>query len=82
LNHSTCGHKILYGDRPSKDEHLSLWSFLWKIQKYECGGQLKIEIHILFHGDNSWTVALRWMKFGSVKDNGHIYRFYFNHYFI
>jgi hypothetical protein len=24
LNHSTCGHKILYGDRPSKDEHLSL----------------------------------------------------------
>jgi hypothetical protein len=40
----------------------------WEKQRVECGGRLKIKIHILFYGDNSWTVTLRPMKFRAVKD--------------
>jgi hypothetical protein len=30
-----------------------------KHKKYEHGGRLKVEIHILFYGDKLWTVALK-----------------------
>jgi hypothetical protein len=30
-----------------------------KNQKFEHGGQLKVEIHILFYAHNSWSIALR-----------------------
>jgi hypothetical protein len=41
-------------------------------QKYEeGGGWLNVELHILFYGDNSGTVALSQMKFGAVKGHGH-----------
>jgi hypothetical protein len=40
-------------------------------KKYEHGGRLKVKIHILFYRGNSWIVALRQMKFGTVKDHGH-----------
>jgi hypothetical protein len=42
-----------------------------KNQKCERGGRLKVKIHVLFYGDNSWNVALREIKFGTVKDHGH-----------
>jgi hypothetical protein len=42
---------------------------------------LNVKIHSLFCGNNSWTIALRQMNFGKVKDHGHTYKFYFNHYF-
>jgi hypothetical protein len=32
-------------------------------KKYEHGGRLKVKINILFCGENSWTVALRQLKF-------------------
>jgi hypothetical protein len=51
-------------------------------KKYECGGRLKVKLHILFYGDNSWTVSFSQMKFGIVEDHGHTYKFYFIHYFI
>jgi hypothetical protein len=53
-----------------------------KTKKYECGGQLKVKIHIFFHRDNSGTTALRQMKFGTVKHHEHAYRFNSNHYFV
>jgi hypothetical protein len=31
---------------------------------------------ILFYGDNLWTVALKQMKFGAMKDHGHAYKFF------
>jgi hypothetical protein len=31
--------------------------------------------HILFYGENSWTVALRQMKFCTLKDDTHTYKF-------
>jgi hypothetical protein len=43
---------------------------------------LNIKIRSLFCGDNSWTVALRQMNFGIVRDNGHTCNFYLNHYFV
>jgi hypothetical protein len=50
-------HKILYAGRSSK-----INNFL-KNQKYEHGGQLKVKICILFHGnDNSQIAALRQIK--------------------
>jgi hypothetical protein len=44
---------------------------------------LEVKIRISFYGDKSWNVALavRQMKFGAVKDDGHAYKFYLNHYF-
>jgi hypothetical protein len=31
------------------------------------GRQMKVEIHIMFYWDTSWTVALGQIKFGAVK---------------
>jgi hypothetical protein len=32
--------------------------------------RLKVKIHILFYGGNSWTLPLRQMKSGAIKDHG------------
>jgi hypothetical protein len=50
-----------------------------KNQKYECGGQLNVKIHILLHGHN-YEVCTQ-IKFGTVKDCGHTYLFYLNYYY-
>jgi hypothetical protein len=36
---------------------------------FEYVGLLKVKIHILFCGDNSWTTACSQIKFGTVKDH-------------
>jgi hypothetical protein len=82
LHQSTWDHEILYSDRSSKDEQLLITPSLSKTKKYEHGGQLNVKIHSLFCGDNSSTVALRQMNFGIVKDHGHTYKVYLNHYFV
>jgi hypothetical protein len=43
---------------------------LTKNRQYD-GERLKFKIHILFYGDNSWTIALRQTKFGTMKDDVH-----------
>jgi hypothetical protein len=55
---------------------------LSETKKYERGGRLNAKIHSLFCGDNPLTIALRQMKFGFVRDLGHTYKFYLNHYFV
>jgi hypothetical protein len=77
----TWDHKILYTDRSSKDEQLLINHFC-KNKKYEHSDRLNVKIHSLFCGDNSWTVALRQMNFGIVRDLGHTYKFYLNHCFV
>jgi hypothetical protein len=52
-----------------------------KNKKYERGGRFKVKVHILFCGNNSWTVAVSQMKYGIAEDHGHTYKFYFIHYF-
>jgi hypothetical protein len=54
------------------------------LQKCERGGRFTFKIHVLFYEDNSLTIALtfRETKFGTVKDHGHAYMFYLNHYFL
>jgi hypothetical protein len=47
-----------------------------KNEKYKREWRLKVKIHILFYGDNSCTVALRQMKFGTLRDHGHTNKFY------
>jgi hypothetical protein len=82
VHHSTWDHEILYTDRSSKHEQLLIKPFLSKTKKYEHGGRLNVKIHSWFCGDNSRTVALRQTNFGIVRDHGHTYKFYFNHYFV
>jgi hypothetical protein len=82
LHQSTSEHEILYTDGSSKDEQLLMRPFFVKNKKYEHGGQLNVKIHSLFCGDNSWTVVLTQMNFGIVKDHGHTYKLYLNHYFV
>jgi hypothetical protein len=53
LHQSTWDNEIMYTDRSSKDEQLSIRPFLSKNKKYEHGGRLNVKIHILFCGDNS-----------------------------
>jgi hypothetical protein len=81
LHQSTWDHVILYTDRSSKDETFNKTIFV-KNKKYEHGGRLNVKIYSLFCGDNSWTVALRQMNFGIVKNLGHTYKFCLNHYFV
>jgi hypothetical protein len=59
---SMWGHDILF------QIDLEGWTTLNKTifvknKKYEFGSRLKHKIHILFYGDNSWTITLRQMKF-------------------
>jgi hypothetical protein len=82
LHHSTWDLEILYTDRSSKDEQLLIRQFLSKTKNTTHGGSLNVKIHSLFCGDNSRTVALRQMNFGIIRDHGHTYKFYLNHYFV
>jgi hypothetical protein len=43
---------------------------------------MEVKIHSFLCVDKLWTVAPRQMKFGTVKDHRHTYKFYLNHYFI
>jgi hypothetical protein len=51
-----------------------------KNQKYKRHAWLNLKIHILFYGENSWTVALPQMKFVAMKDHGHTYKYDLNYY--
>jgi hypothetical protein len=51
-----------------------------KNQKYESGGRLKFKKYISFYGDNSWTVSLGKVKFVTVRDHGHTFKFYLYHF--
>jgi hypothetical protein len=62
---------MLYADRYSEDEKLFIRPFFVNKQKYERGGRMKVKINSLYRGDNSWTVARRQTKFGTMKDRGH-----------
>jgi hypothetical protein len=52
FHQSTQDHDILNSDRSLKGEKFSIGPFC-ENEKYEYGGQLKFEIHILFYGDDS-----------------------------
>jgi hypothetical protein len=49
-----------------------------KTQKLERGSLLEVKIHVSFRGENSRTVALWQLKIRTVKDYGHIFKFYLN----
>jgi hypothetical protein len=77
----TWDHEILHTDRSSNDEQLLIRPFLSKTEKYEHDGRLNVKIHSLFCGDNLWTVSLKQMNVGVVRDHGHTEKFYLNYYF-
>jgi len=79
LHQSTWDHEILYADRSSKVKQLLTRQFLLKNKNMNMAGGWKLKIYILFYRDNSWTVALRQMKFGALKDHEHTYKLYLNH---
>jgi hypothetical protein len=58
--------KILYDDRSSNDEQLSITTFLWKTKNTNLGVWLSLEK----------------MKFVTVSDHEHTYKFYLNRYFV
>jgi hypothetical protein len=49
-------------------------------EKYERVDRLNVKIRILFCRDNSWTIVLRQIKFGTVKYHGPTRTFYTNNY--
>jgi hypothetical protein len=72
----------LFTDGSFKDGHVLMRLFL-ETKKNERGGRLKIKIRILLYGNNSWTVALRQMKFGRIySTRSWAYEFYLNNYFV
>jgi hypothetical protein len=52
MKHSTWNQEVLYADRSLKVEQI-LRSFFVRNQKYEHGLRLKIDIRVLFNGENS-----------------------------
>jgi hypothetical protein len=81
LQKSSWDHQTLYSDWPWKAKQFLERQFLQKNYKYERGRLLNFEIHVLFYGDNSWTLAIRQMQFGAGKDQGYTYKNNLNHYF-
>jgi hypothetical protein len=51
-------------------------------EKYEHGEPFKFKMYILFYRGNSWTVAVRQIKFGAVKYHGRTYKIYLNYYYV
>jgi hypothetical protein len=45
-------------------------------QNHEHGGRLQVKIHVLFYADNSWTVSLRQINFGTVKYHVQTYKIF------
>jgi hypothetical protein len=78
----TWDHDILDDDKYSKGQRILMREFLWKNEKFNRVGWLKVKNPYLFHGDNSRIVALREIKFGVLKDHGYTYKFYLKHYFV
>jgi hypothetical protein len=58
-------------------DNFKLESFVRK-QKVRTWRALETVILILFHGDNSWSTALRQMKFGTVKHHERTYKLHLN----
>jgi hypothetical protein len=79
---STWDHEILYTDRSSKDEQILIISFSSKTKNTNMTAVWMLKFIVLFCGDNSWTVTLRQMNFGIVRDHRHTYKFYLDHYFV
>jgi hypothetical protein len=82
LHQTMWDHEILYADRSSRGKQLSMRTPFQKTKSTNMMEQLKVNIHILFYGQNSWTVELRQIKFCALKDHGHTYKFYLIHYFL
>jgi hypothetical protein len=57
FSRATWDREILYADRSRKDERILIRPILWDrrkaINQYERKGQFKVNIHILFNGQNS-----------------------------
>jgi hypothetical protein len=57
FSRATWDHEILYADRSKKDERILIRPILWDgkkaINQYERKGQFKVNINILFNGQNS-----------------------------
>jgi hypothetical protein len=66
-------HEILCADKSSKNEQLLIRPLV-KNQKYECGGQLKLEFIFRFMETTHKPSHLKQIKFVAVKDHGHTYR--------
>jgi hypothetical protein len=62
----------IYG-RSSKEEQLLIRPFFCEKRKIRM--RRAVEIHILFYGDNSWTLARRHVKFYATKNHRHIHNF-------
>jgi hypothetical protein len=51
-------------------------AILWDTKNTKLEGGWLLNAYTLFYyGDNWWTVALRQMRSGTVKDRGHTYKF-------
>jgi hypothetical protein len=72
LNQLMWDHEILYVDRSSEDEQLSTRQLFRKTKKTNMAGSWNLKCTYCFMG-NSWTIALRQTKFGTVKDHGRSY---------
>jgi len=74
----TRGREIVHADRSLKAGQVSVRNFCESQRNTNCGGRLNVKTNTVFHEDNSWTVGRRQMKFVTVKDYGHTYKFYLN----
>jgi hypothetical protein len=68
--------------RSSKDEQILESAFYEDPKRRAWKAVESFKIQMLFNGDNSRTVALTQMKFGTAEDLGHTYKFYLNNYYV
>jgi hypothetical protein len=64
-----------------RKNNLEMTSFM-RNKKFELRVSLKFKVHILLCRDNYRNVTLRQVKFRIIKDQGHTYTLYLNHYFV
>jgi hypothetical protein len=82
LHQSTWDHKILYADTSLEDEQLLIRPLLRESKNINMAGGSKLKFTFYFIQRTHKPLHLSQIKFYTLKDNGHTYKFYFNHPFI
>jgi hypothetical protein len=75
-------HELFYADRSSMDKHFLVIPLLRKTKNTNIAGGWMFKYTFYFLESTTWSVAIRHMKFCTLKYRGHTYKFYLYHYFL
>jgi hypothetical protein len=81
FSHVKAERRRVYSDRASKHEQLLMRPLMWKAKITNMEGSWTLKFISCFMEIAMNLLQLDRKKYGTAKDHGHTYKFFFNHYF-